>query len=168
MLRAYLGAEQAAIQLGEYKQARTYLERYLARVGQVSHAPMRRAEAEAELDQLQRLLALDPSADLPPKTRAQHLLAAAAIAHKRFNACNGQVQSSGAISMDAATFSFLAPQWQSMDGLRLAKLMATPTLQDTLQSLIDKTETLAKELCGPPQGDDALLLQLATVPDKAE
>lgn len=168
MLQALLGASQVATTLGEYRVARKALERYLVRVDQVPGPPQERASVQASLDQLQRLLALDPASNLPPKERARRLLADATIAHKRFTRCNSQIQASGLVSPDAAEFTFMAPQWQSVSSLRLARLTADPSLQDTLAYLTDQTEILASRLCGAPTGDDALLLQLATVPDRTE
>jgi tetratricopeptide (TPR) repeat protein len=168
MLQALLGASQVATTLGEYKVARVALERYLVRVDQIPGPPQERASVQASLDQLQRLLALDPASNLPPKERARRLLADATIARRRFTHCSTQIQASGLVSPDASAFAWMAPRWQSVSNLRLAPLTVNTSLQETLATLTDQTEILANRLCGAPTGDDALLLQLATVPDKAE
>ena len=168
-LQALLGEDRVAESLGEYSVARLALEHYLAHVRLVSNPPVKAATAEAALDRLQRMQALDPLASLPPRERAQRLLANGAIAHKRFETCAAQSSNSlQTLIPDAASLTSLAPAWKNFSALRLSQLADNPSMQDSLKSLVDQTEIWTNKLCGTPTGTDALLLQLATAPNRTE
>ncbi len=165
MLLSLLGESRVAESLGEYSRALEMREHYLAHARQARNAPQAAAEAEASVDRLQRLIALDPLPSLPPQQRARRLMLDASIASKRYQSCLRPLQ---IVSQHSTGLMSLTDQWQSFTRLRISQLTNSPASQDTLASLIGQTESLANELCGTPTGDDALLLQLATVPNKTE
>ena len=165
MLQALLGESHVAESLGRYETANQSLERYLAKVHQVRHPPETAATAEAALDQLQRLSALDPLPSLPPQQRVRRLMLDAAIAHKRYTACLAPLQT---VAQNASGVASLPEQWQSYTKLRRIQFINNQHMQNSLESLIEQTEILSNQLCGSPTGDDALLLQLATTPNKTE
>ncbi len=162
MLQALLGESRVAMALGQYTLALETQEHYMAHVRQTKNPPQSAAAAEAQLDKLQRLVALDPLPSLPPQQRARRLMMGAAIAHKRYQTCLAPLQTAAQNTNGLA--SLVAP-WQTYSHLRLSELARNTSEQDALQSLIGQTESLANELCGSPTGDDALLLQLAMVPN---
>ncbi|HUZ04835.1 MAG TPA: hypothetical protein VMU62_05720 [Acidobacteriaceae bacterium] len=172
MLQALLGENRVAESLGDYHAAAVALERYLARAHPAHRPAPEVSVAEASLDRLQRMEALNPLPSLPPRERAKRLLANGSIAHKRFTACmaqtHNQAQMSNQNPNDLAAFATLAPRWQSFSTLRLWKVSNNQQLQDSLASLINQTEILTHRACGAPAGDDALLLQLAVVPNRTE
>ncbi|HEX4021021.1 MAG TPA: tetratricopeptide repeat protein [Acidobacteriaceae bacterium] len=167
MLQALLGESQVAESLGRYQTAHDAMERYMERVHRVSKPPLPPDAAQASLNRLQRLLDLTPLSNLPPRERARRLLVDGSAAHHRFSACNAQLQSSTPPT-DNASLVPLQPQWQSFSNMSLKDLADNQKMQDSLWALINQTETLTSSLCGAPSGDDALLLQLATVPYKTE
>ena len=168
MLQAFLGEGRVAESLGEYKIARHALERYLIHARQVSSPPEDTSIVEAWFDQLQRMQALDPLPSLPPRQRAQRLLADGSIARHRLRACIAQQSTAAQSTQDAATLAILNSEWKTFPSLRLSQLADDQQKQDSLASLIDQTEIWANQRCGAPTGDDALLLQLATVPNRTE
>ena len=183
MLTALLGESRVAESLGNYKLATYALARYMARVHQVSHPPQEPSVTEAALDRLQRLMELNPLPNLPPRERAQRLLADGALAHHRFVHCIAQLQGtpttgpasptshaqlSGDLPAGTTALATLAPLWQPFPTLRRPQLAESLQMQESLAALINQTEILTNRFCGPPQGDNALLLQLATVPNRTE
>lgn len=174
-LQALLGESHAAESLGQYRLAAVALEHYLANLHQVLHPPVAPAVVEQSLDRLQRLLALNPLPSLPPRERAQRLLTDGSLAHKRYADCLASLQNmptldTGAtpLATDAASLRALAPLWLPFTKLRRNPLADDLQAQDSLATLINQTELLTNRLCGPPTGDNALLLQLATVPNKSD
>ena len=167
MLQALLGESQVAQSLGRYQTARAAIGRYMERVHHVANPPQPPATAQASLDRLQRLLDLTPLSNLPPRERARRLLYDGSTAHRRFTACNAQLQSSTQPE-DSASLTPLQSQWESFPDTSLKDLIDSQKMQGSLWALITQTETLTSSLCGAPAGDDALLLQLATVPARME
>jgi tetratricopeptide (TPR) repeat protein len=167
-LQALLGIDRAAEPLGEYATAMHALERYASRARTVQNPPEPVRLAEATLDRLQRIQSLDPLPNLPPRERAQRLLQDASIAHKRFTACAAQQMTLMLTTPGAASLTALEPEWKKFSGISAARLAASPPTQEDLYGLIGQTEIWTNKLCGSPTGDDALLLQLATVPNRTE
>jgi len=168
MLQAFLGEGRVAKSLGEYKVARQALERYLIHVRSVGNPPEDPAVVASWFDQLQRMQALNPLPSLPPRQRAQRILADGGIARQRLRACIAQQSTAAQPKQDAATLAILRSEWKTFPSLRLSQLANNQQRQDSLVSLIDQTEIWANQRCGAPTGDDALLLQLATVPNRTE
>jgi tetratricopeptide (TPR) repeat protein len=74
-----------------------------------------------------------------------------------------------ASSNDTANFSALGTQWDTeLRHLQPANLAGNAPLEQTLTAWTNQAEILTAKLCGPPTGDNALLLQLAQTPDKSE
>lgn len=165
MLQALLGESRVAESLGEYTRALEAREHYVAHVHQVRNPPQPAAAAAAALNRLQRLVDIDPLPNLPPQQRARRLITDARIARKRYQACLAPIE---IVAKNSTGLTSLTGQWQSFSRLSMMRLTNSSSAQNALASLIGQTESLANELCGTPTGDDALLLQLATVPNKTE
>ena len=167
-LQALLGTDRIAESMGNYTMAARALERYLNHVRSVAHPPESSSVAEAALGRLQRLQALALSPNLPPHQRAQRLAHDAAVAHARFATCSTQQLALMLTAPGAATLTSLAPEWKKFVHPSIARLTVSQPMQDELASLIDQTEIWTNKLCGAPTGENALLLQLATVPNRTE
>ena len=167
-LQALLGVDHVAETLGEYSVAIQALQRYVSQARPAAHPPVPADVAEAALDRLQRLQSLNPLSSLPPRQLAERLLQDAAIARRRFTSCSTQQMALMLTAPGAASLASLEPEWKKLAGASAAQLAAKPSLQDEVQSTINQTEIWTNKLCGAPAGDDALLLQLANVPDRAE
>ena len=167
---------QVAMAMGQYKRAAEALDRYISKIRQhpAASTPAERQSAEQQqLNQLQRLLQLIPFYALPPKQHADRVLLGANMAHKRYKSCAAQLAAPNGAGetisgVDAAALSTLATQWKQMAPLNPGKLAGNARLQQSLLDWTNQVETLTAKLCGPPSGDDALLLQLARIPDKSE
>lgn len=169
VLQATVTAAQISISLGQYQRAAASLQRYLTKARQNPKATTdaERESAEKQLDQLQQLLGLVPSSTLRPQQLAERIMIGAGIAHRRYLSCSTQVQSQSH-SNGGPELSALGSQWKQFGPMTHDKLAHDPVLQQNLIAWINETELLTDKLCGPPSGDDALLLELARVPAKTE
>lgn len=188
VLQSLLGEAELATSMGQYKRAALALDRYMAKQKQhrTAASPEQRQEVSRQLAHLQRMLQLIPFYGLQPDQRAQRILLAADIAHKRFLACTAQLAAAAApqqspqqppqqpalqptvATPDSTALAALGTQWQTLAPIHAGALSGNADLEEDLIAWTNQTEILTARLCGPPTGDDALLLQLATVPDKTE
>jgi tetratricopeptide (TPR) repeat protein len=169
-LAALLAESQIAYSMGQYKRATLALDRYLAtvRAHPNARAPQPLHVTLQQQARLQRMMQLIPFYGLPPRQHAERLLAERRIAKDRYQSCLQQLQQAPTSGLAAAQLLTLDPGWQQLGSIPLRELTENATEQQSLQALINQTELLTANLCGPPSGSNALLLQLAQVPDKTE
>jgi tetratricopeptide (TPR) repeat protein len=117
-----------------------------------------RQQLAAMAQQAQQLIKLSLSRELPPGERIEHLLLAKTIAQARLTAC---LTRSGAAAQQSATLQNLKERWEVADSDTQSTMEQVPTLQDSLSNLVMETELVTAKECGPPTGDDALLMILA-------
>lgn len=191
VLQALRGEAAVAQSMGQYKRAAQALDRYTIKARQhpTAATPEEKQAVRQQRAHLQRMLQLIPFYALPPKQHSERVLLGAAIAHRRYASCVAKLQpgqtsspgSAGAAassatvvgsttsSADSAALTALGTQWtQNLQSLEPANLAGNAPLEQTLISWTNQAEILTAKLCGPPTGDDALLLQLAQTPDKTE
>ncbi len=166
---------QIAMSMGQYKRAALALDRYSSKLRQhpSASAPEEKRTAQQQSVRLQRMLQLIPFYGLSPRQHQQRILLGASIAHQRYVRCQEQLRPQPDSSLDGTApdhskFFALGTQWTQMGQLKPANLAGNAPLQQTLITWTNQTELLTALLCGPPTGDDALLLQLAQTPDKTE
>ncbi len=180
-------AGRLAYGLGQYGEAYKLLTGALAEKG--SH------EAETPEQKLLATLAsnahrvpeLSLSRDLPASERAEHLLLASRIAQTRLAGCMAPlplapVPAPPAVSAPAAAapgvaapgvaalppLQMLRARWlAALPQLNKRTLARDATLEDQVTQLIDDTEQQTVQPCGPPSGDDAVLLMLVNTPPNA-
>lgn len=157
-LAAFVGAGRTAYELGHMSTARDALARA---VGQRSFAKQSKTEQAAVREMLEnseRILALYPNPDLSVRERAERVQAAARIVQARLAACFAQTNANGELLS-------LTGQWSQLPRqLTVRRLERSPQLEQTTMSLVYSTEQQAARVCGPPSGDDALLLKMAQAP----
>lgn len=171
ILQAMLAGAKVSIAMGQYKRAAVALENYEIKARQHPEASTAEEKqwAQQQLAQLQRLLQLVPAYALPPKQHAERVLTGANIAHRRYLRCMAQIQSQDTLNQDnVIDISLLGLQWKQFETVNIAEIISNPGLQQNLMAWTNQTEILTAKLCGPPSGDNALLLELARVPDKSE
>ncbi|HWZ50874.1 MAG TPA: tetratricopeptide repeat protein [Granulicella sp.] len=155
---AFEKAGRLAFRMGNYAQARGWLERALR---ESAGAPGTAGEAdglEPLLKRTERLLVLSPAAATSSKDRITRLLDDKAIARGRWSACVAQLGKLNAMPVVQA----LNMQWAGAAGISTREALAADQAhEDAVMELIDQSETMASDLCGAPSGDDALLLLLA-------
>jgi tetratricopeptide (TPR) repeat protein len=168
---ASLNAEsQIAAALGQYKRATRALNRYLEKARQFPKAAtsQQKQAVEQQLDNYQRILQLIPFYSLPPKQHVARLLQNAAIAHRRYASCLRDLQSRSDPKATEPDLLALGTQWKQLGSPNAHALAGNAPLQQRLMDWTSQSEIVTAKLCGPPTGADALLLQLAQVPDKTE
>lgn len=152
---AYEKAGLLAFQMGNYLQARDWLERALR---ESAGAPGSAADPEGDtatlLKKVERILTLDPNRAANRADRITRLMDSRIIAQRRFEACQKQNPS--------PALQALATRWTATNRtVTRAALNRDASAEETLTALISDSETLTAQLCGVPQGDDDLLLLLA-------
>jgi Tfp pilus assembly protein PilF len=153
-LAALDGAGKAAIQLGDYRMAETYLLR-------ASREDASNPEIKHQLELDQGLLRLDPSEHgLLFSEKARRILRGFEIASSRLTACKqkpGTAQPDSAASQLAPYLDKLA-QWQS--SANFSFLMSNPDRAEELFDFSLQAEQAAQTLCGPLSVDDEAMLTL--------
>jgi|SRR6185312_5335786 len=120
-----------------------------------------------------RLIELDFSRDLPALERTEHLLAASRIAQARLTGCLAPFTNSLAGKEPTSALNSQGGHLQALNSLHARWQAAAPHLntrtldrdasaEDVIGQLVIDTETGTARYCGAAQGDDALLLKLAT------
>lgn len=171
VVQSLLAEAQISVNAGQYKRAAEALDRYRAYVHRhpTAATPAEREAAQQQMIPLQRILELIPSSGLPPKQRAERIAIQRDIAGKRYQSCLAQLTLAADTDSDKiAPLTALQGQWKQMMQLRVRDLTNDPATEQALTSLINQTEIETAKLCGQPLGDDALLFQLAKVPDRTE
>jgi tetratricopeptide (TPR) repeat protein len=159
---AYDKAGHLAYQQGDYAHAREWLEHALREsAGVPGDAASSEDDTATLLKNSERILLLDPASAPAQAAHITRLLDNRSLALKRLSACTQQLtaQSSLPNSLQA-----LDAQWAANKSVSRSSLLKDPTIEAPVQALINTTETLTSELCGPPTGDDAFLLLLAKQP----
>jgi len=168
---ASLDAEsQILASMGQYKRAAQALTRYMTRLRQHPSAgtPQQNQAVEQQLEKYQRILQLIPFDSLPPRLHDARLLQDADIAHQRYQTCLQSLQSSNDANATNPDLLALGTQWTELGSPNVHALEGNAPLQTRITTWISQAETVTAKVCGPPKGDDALLLQIAQTPDKTE
>lgn len=162
-LDALAGAGRTAYTLGMYRVAADYLGRELARPEAGSLAPAQVTADRGMLNASVRILDLYPALDLPPRVRAERILAARKTARARLTAC------AAATAAAPAPLASIVTRWAQLPtNITVNGLEQQPDLEQTILQLVYDTETVTAQVCGAPAGDDALLLRIAHSPGAVE
>jgi len=153
-------AGRLAYRSGDFEEAHHLLERAYAEREQKHESIDSNADDVTMMDNAARILELLPSPTLPVRMRVVRILAAQAIARKRFAACSAEFSAKLPPALQA-----LGTRWYGADGTAGATaLLRNPSQQDSTMQLVYDTEVQTEKFCAAPTGDDALLLILATTP----
>jgi tetratricopeptide (TPR) repeat protein len=159
---AISGAGRTAFALGMYRAAADYLSRTLTSPAFASLAESEQAADRSMFATADRIQLLFPADDLPARLRAQRILALRNTAKTRLLACASTPAS-------VAPLGDIAARWtQIPTRLTAAALEQQPDLEQTIFQLVCDTETATATACGPPAGDDALILRIAGNPGAVE
>ncbi|MGA7523268.1 MAG: hypothetical protein WBW84_12500 [Acidobacteriaceae bacterium] len=162
-LAAFEGAGRTAFNLGLYRVASDYLSRTLSLPEAAALPPAEKAGDQYMVDTASHILLLFPALDLPSRSRAERILYLRKIARDRLSAC---------ATSNVAAGPKLAPivsRWDQLPAqLNVPQLEQQPDLENSILQLAYDTETAAAQSCGPPSGDDALLLRIAQNPGAVE
>ncbi|HEY1808212.1 MAG TPA: hypothetical protein VGG42_06600 [Acidobacteriaceae bacterium] len=162
-LAAFEGAGRTAFNMGLYRIANAYLSRALSHPGAAALPPAEKAADQYMVDTASHILLLFPALDLSPRSRAERILYIRKVTRDRLSACT----TSNAAA--APKLSSIVSRWDQLPSqLTLSQLEQQPDLEDSILQLAWDTETATAQSCGPPSGDDALLLRIARNPGAVE
>jgi tetratricopeptide (TPR) repeat protein len=152
-------AGTASYKLKDYPEAERLLNRALAEKPAKNNTPEQQQHLEALANDARRIQQLNLTRDQPAIERADHILNASKIVQLRLQNCLKTHPNTTLTSLNA--------QWTAAtSGANRRTLLQNAAAQDTWTNLIYTTEQdTAPPLntsCGQPDGDDALLLRLAT------
>jgi tetratricopeptide (TPR) repeat protein len=152
---------------GHFEEAHRLLEQAARALASASSGgPAMPPEVTAMMDTSAQIFTLDLSKKLPLHERVARILKARDLAKKRFGSCNAQVSAASGLPSPLQT---LGARWASKEAtVDRATLLNDSTEQDAVIKLIYDTEVQTSQICGPPTGDDALLLLLAKSPKAME
>jgi Flp pilus assembly protein TadD len=161
------GAGRAAYGLGNFAVAHSLLERAI----EAKSSPREKeenlsADLAAMLANSKRILELRPSGKLRPAERVSRILADSVIAKRRFDGCAAQFDAANGLP---PLLQQLKARWAGANAtITRPVLSRSLAQQDAAVQLLFDTELQTSQFCGPPTGDDALLVLLAKSPDAAE
>ncbi|MGB7167440.1 MAG: tetratricopeptide repeat protein [Acidobacteriaceae bacterium] len=162
-LIAFEGAGRTAFNMGMYRVANEYLSRALSHPAAASLPAAEKAADQYMVDTASHILLLYPSLDLAPSSRAERILYIRKVARNRLSTCTTSNPAA------APKLASILSRWVQLPSeLRLSQLEQQPDLENSILQLAWDTETATAQICGPPSGDDALLLRIAQNPGAVE
>lgn len=162
-LAALEGAGRTADALNHFLQAKGYLERALNHPGFEKQPAEIQAQFRDMLADADHILLLYPSPNLSVRARAERVLINRKTAQQRLTDCLGTKTT---VPSELQT---LTSQWQHLPArISLPQLEQGPQMEQTIMQLVYQTEQVTSRQCGPPAGDDALLLKISAAPEAVE
>jgi Flp pilus assembly protein TadD len=152
-------AGRLAFTLGDYSGAERLLRRALDEPAPFSETHAQTLELSTLAEDARRIQQLTLSPNLTSAERADHLEEASSIAQARLRTC---LASPNTNPHDDPILDNLSVRWlAALAPVLTHQPAATQDKQEALTQLIYSTEQQTAQVCGPPAGDDALLLRLA-------
>lgn len=154
-----LKAGRAEYEMGRYADAYKLLSaaRRTDAATKLSNADS--SELQSLTENSQRIQDLIVDQQLPARQREEHLLRDLSVAKIRFDDCRTKLGDSTPLT---ATMQTLATKWQATgQSVRVRSALNSSPAEADMTKLVFDTEEVTEKLCGPPVGDDALLLMLA-------
>ncbi|HZD47448.1 MAG TPA: tetratricopeptide repeat protein [Silvibacterium sp.] len=157
-IEALEGAARVSLAMGRFKQARGYLEEVVRHPNFPSQPESARSTYQEMLSEADQLLNLYPAADLRVDERATRILHAATVAQARLAACSADAPQNPSLAD-------LSSKWKQVPAkLKPTDLAREPQLEQSMMTLVYRTEEETEQLCGPPTGEDLLYLKIAQSP----
>lgn len=157
---ALLKAGRLEYQIGRYAEAYKLLSA-AHRTSSATLSDANSSELQSLMENSRRIQELTVDQQLPARQREEHLLQDLSIAKTRFMDCRVKLGDDSALP---ATMQGLATEWQTAGQYtRRRSALDNDTTEANMTKLVFDTEEVTEKLCGPPVGDDALLLMLANV-----
>jgi tetratricopeptide (TPR) repeat protein len=174
-LQALEGAARTAFALGNFTQARDYVDKALANPAEASESAQARQDLHDLHDNAVEILLLYPSPELSNLAQAQRVLRDRNLVAERLRACGillpgTPTNSWASVQPVRPQFADIMAKWQALpeaSSLTVAAL-ADEELRHSVMDLVYATERIADKTCGPATGENALLARIAANPGAAE
>ncbi len=160
LTEALVGAGRTAYFLGQFDLSREMLERAVAQKSLEALSAREQQAARSLLEAARQVLQVYPGSHLSVRDRARRVLADVQRAKARLAGC--------ADTTDPDLAALRARWLVAPQRLTVAGLESNPQSEENLMTLVYATEQAAAKTCGPPMGQDALLLKLAAAPGAVE
>jgi len=175
-LTALEGAARTAFALGNFVQARDYVDKALANPAEAGESAQARQDLHDLRDSAVDILLLYPSPALSSLAQAQRVLRNRNLVAERLRACGVLLPSTAASSWTPVQpvrpqFADLMAQWQTLpeaSQLTVDRLLDNVDLRRSVMELVYATERVADKTCGPATGENALLSRIAADPGAVE
>lgn len=154
-VRASTGAAEAALQLGRFRSAATYLQQAIGKDN-------RNLALTQQLQQAKQVLEMDPVQHrLTAAERARRVISAYDISGVRLQQCAAIKNQALLATPPTTDMQRLYDEWEALgpepDPKRLA---ADPESRDGIMNLVGRIEETTNQQCGTPTGADWALLML--------
>jgi tetratricopeptide (TPR) repeat protein len=164
-LTALEGAGRTAFALGNFTQARDYLNRALAHPAGTSETAQERQDIRDLRDEAVDVLLLYPSPLLSELAQAERTLRDRQLAQSRLNGCVAAHPEQAGQPEIAA----VQARWEQEPAkITVAELKTDGELRRQEMELVYDTERVADKYCPPATGEDALLSKIAANPGAVE
>jgi tetratricopeptide (TPR) repeat protein len=170
-LTALEGAGRASFALGNFVQARDYLERALANPAEASQSAQARQDIRDLLDEAVQTLLLYPSPALSVRAQAERVLRDRNLAFERLRGCGVSLPGERANPAANAELAGIVTKWESLaegEKLTVPLLQQDDDLRREVMQLVYETVGAADKFCGPPTAENALLSRIAANPGAVE
>jgi tetratricopeptide (TPR) repeat protein len=175
-LAALEGAARTALALGNFAQARDYVDKALANPAGAGESAQARQDLHDLRDRAVDTLLLYPSSALSTLAQGERVLRDRNLVAERLRGC-GVLLPSTAVNSWAPVqpvrpqFAALMEKWQALPNvskLTVAELMQDETLRDSVMQLVYASEQATDKSCGPATGENAILARIAANPAAVE
>jgi len=175
-LAALEGAARTAFALGNFTQARDYVDKALANPAEAGESAQARQDLHDLRDRAVDILLLYPSPALSARAQAERVLRDRNLVAERLRGCgvllpNTATNSWAPIQPVRPQFAELMAQWQTLPDvsqLTVDRLIGNVDLRDSVMELVYATERVADKTCGPATGENALLSRISANPGAVE
>jgi tetratricopeptide (TPR) repeat protein len=165
------GAARTAFALGNFVQARDYVDRALANPAEASESAQARQDLHDLRDRAVDTLLLYPAPALSTLAQAQRVLRDRNLAFDRLRACGVALPGEAAVRPVPSQFADLMTKWQALPGsskVTVSRLEKEAGLRQSVMQLVYDTEKVADKFCGPATGENAMLDRIAANPGAVE
>jgi len=170
-LTALEGAARSSFALGNFAQARDYLNKALNHPGVAAESAQARQDLHDLLEESVQILLLYPSPALSSRAQAERTLHDRALVFQRLQECHVPLPGEPAgQALDPALADVLGkwlqiPLW---DKLTVPMLQKDGDLRRSVIELVYETDRAADKTCGKATGENALLSKIANNPGAVE
>jgi tetratricopeptide (TPR) repeat protein len=175
-LEALEGAARAAFALGNFAQARDYVDKALATPAEASESAQARQDLHDLRENAVEVLLLYPSPALSTLAQAQRILHDRNLAFDRLRGCGVPIPANPAnqtVALESVPpeFADLMDKWQALPNsskIAVPRLMKDEDLRRSVMQLVYASELAADLYCAPATGENAMLARIAANPSAVE
>ncbi|WP_161557140.1 tetratricopeptide repeat protein [Acidisarcina polymorpha] len=170
-LAALEGAGRTAFALGNYAQARDYLEKALNHPAIATQSAQARQDLRDLLEEAVQILLLYPSPSLSTRAQAERVLRDRNLVFDRLGACGVSLPGKPGGQITGPLIGPVMDKWTQLPNwanLTVARLQKDEALRQQVLDLVYETVNAADRDCPTPTAENALLSRIAKNPGAVE